>query len=215
MPLALELTGVGHSFGDRVIFEGVDLEVHGGTSLAIVGPSGVGKSTLLGIIGGLVAPTVGSARLSYRDDGSSVGQAAIKSRWITQTSSGFGSKSVFRNVLNPLLLDGLDRVESERRALMALALVGIEPLAGQKARRLSGGELQRLAVARAIAAEPDVLLADEPTGNLDNSNTKAIIDLLLEARPRSSMLFIVTHDQEVARSCELVYRLASGGLVVA
>jgi putative ABC transport system ATP-binding protein len=191
------------SGNDRLtILQPLDLEIGEGEFIAIVGPSGSGKSTLLGLIAGLDAPTAGSILLAGQDitvmsedslaelRGSLVG-------FIFQSFHLIPSLTAFENILIPLEIAGAPRAAERAREL--LEEVGLRDRGHHYPSQLSGGEQQRVAIARAMANNPRLLLADEPTGNLDSRNGRHIIDLLLRInRERRTTLILVTHDQQLA-----------------
>ncbi len=191
------------SGNDRLtILQPLDLEIGEGEFIAIVGPSGSGKSTLLGLIAGLDAPTAGSILLAGQDitvmsedslaelRGSLVG-------FIFQSFHLIPSLTAFENILIPLEIAGAPRAAERAREL--LEEVGLRDRGHHYPSQLSGGEQQRVAIARAMANNPRLLLADEPTGNLDSRNGRHIIDLLLRInRERRTTLVLVTHDQQLA-----------------
>ena len=192
---ALQASGLGHRYGDRWVFRGLHLLVEHPASAAIMGPSGVGKTTLLSILGGLLAPREGRVALDGEE------RPAPKTRlvsWVFQTSNAFANRSVLDNVADPLRLFGIGTEEARCRAEEALHAVGIAPRRHDRARRLSGGELQRLGVARALAAGRPFILADEPSGQLDEHSTANVVDALVNRRPARTTVLIVTHDERRA-----------------
>jgi putative ABC transport system ATP-binding protein len=183
---------------------GVSLRVDPGEYLAVVGPSGSGKSTLMHLLGCLDRPTAGVLRVGGRDvatlaDGE---MAALRNRtigFVFQSFQLLGRTSALDNVALPLVYRGLRRAERRDRAAAALTAVGLGHRLAHRPGQLSGGEQQRVAIARALVGEPDLLLADEPTGNLDTrsgSEIMAILDALV--RDRGVAVVVVTHDPEVA-----------------
>ncbi|MFT4157435.1 MAG: ATP-binding cassette domain-containing protein [Microbacterium sp.] len=199
-------TDVGFSYHDRVIAKDVALCVGVGESIAIVGPSGVGKSTLLGLLGGAVSPTSGSIDL----EGSSSSLPDAVS-WVFQTLNVLRDRTVIDNVELGALRDDIDRGTRRRRSVAALARVGLDDRVNAPVRTLSGGELQRVVIARALASERAFILADEPTGQLDSETTSSVIGMLTAVK-RDRGVVIVTHDPEVARRCDRIYRMDSGHL---
>ena len=205
----LQASGLGHRYGDRWVFRGLHLRIEHPTSAAIMGPSGVGKTTLLSILGGLLAPREG--RVEFDGDDRSAPKTRLVS-WVFQTSNAFANRSVLDNVADPLRLFGIGAEEARCRAEEALHAVGIAPRRHDRARRLSGGELQRLGVARALAAGRPFILADEPSGQLDEHSTANVVDALVNRRPARTTVLVVTHDEQVARQCEHRFRLSAAGL---
>ena len=190
--------------GDRIlpILEDVDLVVPAGDFVAILGPSGSGKSTLLGLMAGLDRPTEGSVLLDGREiSGMTESELALLRRrrvgFVFQSFQLLGNLTALENVLLPLELTGVDRARS--RALEQLDRVGLSDRTHHYPSQLSGGEQQRVALARAFAPDPDLLLADEPTGNLDGDTGRDILKLLTDLRERAGLtLVLVTHDPVVA-----------------
>ncbi|MFN9741494.1 MAG: ABC transporter ATP-binding protein [Acidobacteriota bacterium] len=184
------------------ILQPLDLEIAEGEFISIVGPSGSGKSTLLGLIAGLDAPTAGSIRLNGNEITQMSEDALAELRgslvgFIFQSFHLIPSLTAFENILIPLEIAGTARAAERAREL--LDEVGLRDRGHHYPSQLSGGEQQRVAIARAVANNPRLLLADEPTGNLDSRNGRLIIDLLLRInRERGTTLVLVTHDQQLA-----------------
>jgi putative ABC transport system ATP-binding protein len=183
---------------------GIDLEVRDGEMVAITGPSGSGKSTLMNLIGCLDTPTSGS----YHLRGESVSGlsredlAGIRNRrvgFIFQNFNLLPQISAYENVEMPLLFGGLPRRKRRERVYELLARVGLTDRADHKPTELSGGEMQRVATARALAMDPDIILADEPTGNLDTSSGRDIMDLFQELWEQGRTVLVITHDPALAR----------------
>jgi putative ABC transport system ATP-binding protein len=189
-----------------------------GEHVAIMGPSGSGKSTLLHLIGCLDRPTSGSYRFGGREV---AGLAERELDRLRQESFGFIFQAFHLvprldargNVELPMVFAGVPRRERRERADAALAAVGLAPRAEHRPSELSGGERQRLAIARAVAMRPQVLLADEPTGNLDSRSSGVVLDLLDRLNAEGLTLLVVTHDPRVARRADRVLILADGRLV--
>lgn len=185
-------------------------------SVAVVGPSGSGKTTLLAIAGLLTAPSQGEVRI----DGEPVGRgqaAELRTRlfgWVFQTVNVLSGRSVEDNAMLSLLARGKARNEARQAAQQALETVGLGALGERRASSLSGGELQRLCIARALATKPRFLLADEPTGQLDRSTTEQVTQALIEGRPRGTTLVMVTHDLLVSAQCDLILTLQDGQLSI-
>lgn len=195
---------------------GVDLEVEAGEFVALLGKSGSGKSTLLNVVGGLDRPTAGQvavggtelADLSERD------LAAFRARTVGFVFQSFHLQPrypAWENVALPLVFLGVGRRERRRRAAALLDDVGLAHRIDHRPAELSGGEQQRVAFARSLVSEPRVLLADEPTGNLDSETSRQIAGLLESAHERGATLLLVTHDREMAEgSADRVIRMADG-----
>ncbi|ANK82813.1 MAG: ABC transporter [Rhizobiales bacterium NRL2] len=196
------------------ILRGIDLDIGAGETVAILGPSGSGKSTLLSIVGGLEAVTSGALSFRGRDlTGLNEDQLALFRRdhvsIVFQSFHLLPTMTALENVAAPLELAG--RADPFGRAARELETVGLAERTGHYPSQLSGGEQQRVAVARALAADPEVILADEPTGNLDGETGGRIVDLLFRAnRERDTTLLLVTHDEKLAKRCGRILRLKDG-----
>ena len=207
--------------GQRSLFSGVNIALAPGEVVAITGESGVGKSTLLNVIAGLDAPDAGEVLIG----GKNVAALAEPDRARLRASAlGFVFQafhvlphlSLARNVALPCLLAGMNAADALARAEATLAEVGLAGRGGDWPAVLSGGELQRVAIARALVHRPGLVLADEPTGNLDPETAGRILDLLLaQARDRQAAVLIVTHSEMVAAAADRVLRLSASGLVPA
>jgi lipoprotein-releasing system ATP-binding protein len=218
----LELRGVHHRFAlgrqDLHVLRGIDLDVAPGEIVAIVGRSGSGKSTLLHVAGGLTAPMEGDVRILGRS------LAAMKARdraivrrhevgFVFQAFHLLPGLDVVDNVTMPLLLDGTTRARAEREARPLLESVGLGERVHHLPSELSGGELQRAAIARALIAAPTLVLADEPTGNLDSATADDVIDLLTaRVRDAGVAMVLVTHDPLIAARADRVLTMADGVL---
>ena len=197
---------------------GVDLDVAAGESVAIVGPSGCGKSTLLYLLGGLERPTSGSLRLvDRRLEGLSETHLARLRRhslgFVFQSFHLVDELTATENVELPMLLAGTSPRQARRRASDLLDSVGLAERAGHLPSALSGGQQQRVAIARALANEPTVVLADEPTGNLDSEATTEVLRLFEQLRAESQTLVLVTHDERVAATADRLLTMRDGVMV--
>ena len=201
---------------DVAALGGVDFEAGRGEFVALVGPSGSGKSTLLALLGGLDRPTsgtiaVGELELGRAPDADLVRYRREKIGFIFQSFNLLPTRSAVENVEIPLIINGLNSRARRQRALEMLELVGLSERADHRPGQLSGGEMQRVAVARALANEPLLILADEPTGNLDTKTGAGILELLRRAvAERGVTLVVVTHDLGVARCADRVVHLRDG-----
>ena len=197
---------------------GVHLEIRKGEYVSIAGPSGCGKSTLLAILGLLDTPTEGRY-CPERPAGRLLGHAArarIRNRevgFIFQSFNLIGDLTVYENVDLPLTYRGLGTAERKQRAQEALEKVGMSHRMKHYPSQLSGGQQQRVAVARALAGKPSILLADEPTGNLDSKNGEAVMELLRDLHREGATICMVTHDQRFARHAERTVHLFDGRIV--
>ena len=196
----------------------IHMQIGKGEYVAISGPSGCGKSTLLSILGLLDSPTGGSYRLNSTavQDLGAAQRARIRNReigFIFQSFNLIGDLSVYENVELPLTYRGMRAAERKERAMKALERVGMGHRAKHLPSQLSGGQQQRVAVARALVGEPSILLADEPTGNLDSKNGEAVMELLRDLHRAGSTICMVTHDNRFARHAERTIHLFDGRVV--
>ncbi|MDP9313195.1 MAG: ABC transporter ATP-binding protein [Chloroflexota bacterium] len=195
---------------------GVDLEIQRGEFVALIGPSGSGKSTLLNLIGGLDRPTSGEIWIEDLELGKATDKRLVHYRrdrigFIFQSFNLLPTRSAAENVEVPLMLAGVGRRQRRERALQLLAQVGLAKRAGHKPNELSGGEMQRVAVARALANQPALLLADEPTGNLDSKTGKEILNLLRDTiQAQGLTMVLVTHDLNVASYADRIVHMLDG-----
>ncbi|WP_315292131.1 ABC transporter ATP-binding protein [Pseudomonas oleovorans] len=203
--------------GELTILHDLDLELSKGDSLAIVGASGSGKSTLLGLLAGLDLPSGGAVllagkNLSELDEDQRARLRAEHVGFVFQSFQLLDSLTALENVMLPLELEG--QADARQRARALLERVGLGQRLTHYPRQLSGGEQQRVAIARAFAAEPDVLFADEPTGNLDSHTGERITELLFQLnQERGTTLVLVTHDERLAHRCQRLIRLEAGHLI--
>jgi putative ABC transport system ATP-binding protein len=220
---AVEVRGLTKLFGSgetRVeALRGIDLEVAHGEFVAVMGPSGSGKSTLLHLIAGLDAPSAGTIRLGgelldERDDDRLTLMRRKRIGFIFQAFNLLDVLSAEENVALPLLIAGTGEAEAQRRAAAALERVGMVPRRRHLPGQLSGGEQQRVAVARALVTAPLLILADEPTGNLDSANGDQVMGLLRHlADEQKQTIFMVTHDARHAAMADRLVRLRDGRVV--
>lgn len=212
---SLEKTVVAQS-GSLTILSGLNLKIKSGESVAIVGTSGSGKSTLLGILAGLDLPSKGQVALSgkridHLDEDERARVRADHTGFVFQSFQLLPNLTALENVMLPLELAGSDRVQERSKEL--LQRVGLGERLTHYPKQLSGGEQQRVAIARAFAGEPDILFADEPTGNLDEKTGEKIVELLFEVnREKKTTLVLVTHDNGLAQQCDRVLKLTNGRL---
>jgi putative ABC transport system ATP-binding protein len=217
----IELRGVSRSVpsgtGTLTILQPLDLTIAGGRVVAITGASGSGKSTLLGLVAGLDAPTTGriiidGADLTALSEDALARLRGSKIGFVFQFFHLLPSLTALENVLVPIEIAG--GANPRRRAEALLAEVGLSERGHHYPSQLSGGEQQRVAIARALANDPPILLADEPTGNLDSTTGRQIIDLLLQIhRARNTTLVLVTHDPEIAAIADMSIVLRDGRVV--
>jgi putative ABC transport system ATP-binding protein len=198
--------------------DGVSLEVRRGEFVAVMGPSGSGKSTLLNILAGLERPTRGTvivdgADLSELDEVALASYRREKIGMIFQAFNLLPRYRVVENVALPLVFAGVPRERRLVRARAVLDRLGMGPRADHRPSQLSGGELQRTAIARALVTDPSLLLADEPTGNLDSANGDSLLTLIAELHARGQTVVLVTHDAGIASRAERIVRMRDGRIV--
>jgi putative ABC transport system ATP-binding protein len=221
-PPVLELRGIhkvyGEGEGEVRAVDGVDLVVETGEFVAVMGASGSGKSTMMNILGCLDVPTEGS----YRLDGTDVSTlsekqlSAVRNRsigFIFQSFNLIPSMSARANVELPMLYAGVGAGERRDRAQAALELVGLAPRAGHRPNQLSGGQQQRVAVARSLVNAPDLILADEPTGNLDSHSTEEVLDVFERLGTMGRTIVLITHEPDVAARTRRVVRMRDGRIM--
>ena len=215
----VELINVSKVYGENIkvkALEGINLKVERGEFLSIVGPSGSGKTTLLNILGTLDRPTEGKVLIAGKDttemDDNELSE--IRNRFIGfvfQAYNLIDRLTAQENVELPLIARGVPKKEREKRAIEALNIVGLAEKAKKKPTELSGGEQQRVAIARSLASDPTLILADEPTGNLDSKNALKVMDVLLGINEKfSKTIIMVTHNIELAQMTKKIIRLKDG-----
>jgi putative ABC transport system ATP-binding protein len=218
-PPVIDLAGVTKTYRlgeiEVAALRGVDLSIAAGEMVAVIGPSGSGKSTLMHIIGCLDVPSAGRYALSGHDV-SGLGEselAVVRNRLIGFVFQQFNLLAylpAWRNVELPLVYAGVEPHRRRQRALDALARVGLGDRAQHRPGELSGGQQQRVAIARALVTEPDLILADEPTGNLDSTSTAEVLGLLGELHASGRTVVLITHEDEVAARAQRVVRIRDG-----
>ena len=214
----LRLERVGKRFGDRVVLSDVSLELAAGEYVAVIGESGIGKSTLLNVVAGL--EPADSGRVVFGDaEVTALGDdAATRLRrehfgFVFQAFHVLPHLTVERNVSLPLLLRGAPDSEIAPKARALVASVGLAGREASLPRELSGGELQRVAIARALVGDPSLVLADEPTGNLDPVNARQVLELFRkQVKEKGAAAILVTHSEAAAAGCDRRFRLTSEGL---
>lgn len=217
--MIIEAKGIRKAFGGLEILKGVDFSAEKGEIVSIVGPSGAGKTTLLQILGTLTSPDSGTLIIDGKDalHLSEKQLSAFRGQeigFVFQSHCLLPEFTALENVMMPALIAGLDRSSARNRAMDLLKKVGLEGRTDHKPSQMSGGEQQRTAIARALMNEPAVLLADEPTGNLDSATKKEIHKLLFSLRESMGQtIIIVTHDPELASLCDRCLEMKDGEIL--
>ena len=213
MTAAIELRNIKKSYGDKAVLENFNLAVEKGEFLTVVGSSGCGKTTLLKMINGLIKPTEGDILIDGEDiRGKDMIQLRRNIGYAIQGSILFPHMSVEQNIAYvPNLLNKKNKEKTTQAVKKWMKIVGLEEdLKGRYPGELSGGQQQRVAIARAIAQAPPVILADEPTGNLDSGSTKEIMGILKSLHQEGRTVIIITHDNDIAAQAERVIRIKDG-----
>jgi putative ABC transport system ATP-binding protein len=218
-PLVIEIAGVTklYKMGSETIhaLRGVNLKIHRNEYLAIMGPSGSGKSTLMNMLGCLDTPTSGHYEFNRKDVATMVDDelAEIRNReigFVFQTFNLLPRSNALHNVELPLIYAGIPRAERLERARQALENVGLGERLHHRPNELSGGQRQRVAIARALVNSPSIILADEPTGNLDSRTGEEIMQLFEQLYEQGNTIIVVTHEEDIARHARRIVRLRDG-----
>lgn len=217
--LVIDINKIGKTYkiGEVIVnaLETVDLKINKGEYVALMGPSGSGKSTLMNILGCLDTPSRGSYKLNGIDVSHMTDNelAEIRNKeigFIFQTFNLLARNSSLENVALPLVYAGIGKTERLEKANQALQSVGLGDRVEHKPNELSGGQRQRVAIARALVNNPAIILADEPTGNLDTKTSHEIMDLLEEIHKKGNTVIIVTHEEDIAKRAKRIVRLRDG-----
>lgn len=200
------------------VLKGIDLEIEAGEFIALMGPSGSGKSTLMNIVGCLDRATAGQYILLDQDISHTTDDELARMRreelgFIFQTFNLIGRISVLKNVEVPMMLSGVPREERKARAIKLLESLDVAHRINFNPANISGGERQRVAVARALANDPKIIIADEPTGNLDLKNSNEVMNILTKLNKDGRTIIMVTHNPEITENCSRVIRLRDGRIL--
>ncbi len=207
MKITIQLSGIKklYQIGDQEVaaLDGIDLNIQAGEFVAIMGPSGSGKSTLMNILGCLDRPTIGSYKLDGEEVARLTDDALAQTRnkkigFVFQNFNLLSRISALDNVALPLVYAGVGRKERSTRAMQVLEAVGLGPRAYHQPNELSGGQRQRVAIARALVNDPHIIMADEPTGNLDTRSTHEIMEIFQNLHNENRTIILVTHEPDIA-----------------
>lgn len=222
MPAIIELHSISKTFklGDEVLnaLDGINLEVNQGEFIAVVGPSGSGKTTLANIIGGLDKPSGGTVMIDGQDLSKASDRRLSDYRgshigFVFQSFNLQATNTALENVMLPMMFGKIKPKERKVRATAALQAVGLGERLKHKPSQLSGGQRQRVAIARAIVMKPSIIIADEPTGNLDSARGEEIMKILKALVKQGMTLLIITHDMAIARQADKIVEIRDGKLV--
>ncbi|HSD57961.1 MAG TPA: ABC transporter ATP-binding protein [Methanotrichaceae archaeon] len=220
--IIIELKGIEKAYpvgdGEVSVLKGINLNIEKGEFIALMGPSGSGKSTLLNIVGCLDRPTRGRFLLLGKDISETSDDELARIRreelgFIFQTFNLIGRISVLRNVEVPMILSEVSREKRKARALKLLDAVGLAHRVDFSPPNISGGERQRVAIARALANDPKIIIADEPTGNLDLKSSDEVMAILKNLHDEGRTIIMVTHNPEITMNCDRVVRLRDGRIM--
>jgi lipoprotein-releasing system ATP-binding protein len=214
----IRLNGIKKTVGSEQILKGIDLEVYEGEFVSIIGASGSGKSSLLYILGLLDKPTEGEVffedeKIDYSKDKRLSYLRNSKLGFVFQFHYLVQELSLLDNVILPAIKKGVPIKEARERAMVLLERLGLKGKENRKPYEISGGEMQRTAIARALINQPKVLLADEPTGNLDSTNTQRVMDIFKEINKSQTTIVMVTHEIDLARQTKRIVELRDGSVI--
>ncbi len=219
MSKIIEVKGVHKTYNRGKVstyaLRGIDVEIEEGKFNCIIGPSGHGKSTLLHLIGGLDRPNQGSIKVSGEEINKFSDRNLAKFRakrlgFVFQFFNLLNNLTVIENVQTPMMFACISKEEQYKRSRMLLQAVGLEEKVNSRANELSGGQMQRVAIARALANDPDILLMDEPTGNLDSSSEKEVMDVIHQLHKRGKTIVMVTHNPDISSCAERIINIKDG-----
>jgi lipoprotein-releasing system ATP-binding protein len=214
----IKLSGIKKTVGSEQILKGIDLEIYEGEFVSIIGASGSGKSSLLYILGLLDKPTEGEVffegeKIDYSNDKRLSYLRNSKIGFVFQFHYLVQELSLLDNVILPAIKKGVPIKEARERAMVLLERLGLKGKENRKPYEISGGEMQRTAIARALINQPKVLLADEPTGNLDSTNTQRVMDIFKEINKSQTTIVMVTHEIDLARQTKRIVELRDGSVI--
>jgi lipoprotein-releasing system ATP-binding protein len=214
----IKLIGIKKTVGSEQILKGIDLEIYEGEFVSIIGASGSGKSSLLYILGLLDKPTEGEVlfedeKIDYSKDKRLSYLRNSKLGFVFQFHYLVQELSLLDNVILPAIKKGVPIKEAKERAMVLLERLGLKGKENRKPYEISGGEMQRTAIARALINQPKVLLADEPTGNLDSTNTQRVMDIFKEINKSQTTIVMVTHEIDLARQTKRIVELRDGSVI--
>lgn len=214
----IRLSGIKKTVGSEQILKGIDLEVYEGEFVSIIGASGSGKSSLLYIMGLLDKPTEGEVffegeKIDYSNDKRLSYLRNSKLGFVFQFHYLVQELSLLDNVILPAIKKGVPIKEARERAMVLLERLGLKGKENRKPYEISGGEMQRTAIARALINQPKVLLTDEPTGNLDSTNTQRVMDIFREINKSQTTIVMVTHEIDLARQTKRIVELRDGSVI--
>ncbi|NAZ06882.1 MAG: ATP-binding cassette domain-containing protein [Thermocrinis sp.] len=214
----IKLSGIKKTVGSEQILKGIDLEIYEGEFVSIIGASGSGKSSLLYILGLLDKPTEGEVffedeKIDYSKDKRLSYLRNSKLGFVFQFHYLVQELSLLDNVILPAIKKGVPIKEARERAIVLLERLGLKGKENRKPYEISGGEMQRTAIARALINQPKVLLADEPTGNLDSTNTQRVMDIFKEINKSQTTIVMVTHEIDLARQTKRIVELRDGSVI--
>jgi lipoprotein-releasing system ATP-binding protein len=214
----IRLNGIKKTVGSEQILKGIDLEIYEGEFISIIGASGSGKSSLLYILGLLDKPTEGEVffedeKIDYSNDKRLSYLRNSKVGFVFQFHYLVQELSLLDNLILPAIKKGVPIKEARERAMVLLERLGLKGKENRKPYEISGGEMQRTAIARALINQPKVLLADEPTGNLDSTNTQKVMDIFKEINKSQTTIVMVTHEIDLARQTQRIVELRDGSVI--
>jgi len=214
----IRLSGIKKTVGSEQILKGIDLEIYEGEFVSIIGASGSGKSSLLYILGLLDKPTEGEVffegeKIDYSNDKRLSYLRNSKLGFVFQFHYLVQELSLLDNVILPAIKKGVPIKEARERAMVLLEKLGLKGKENRKPYEISGGEMQRTAIARALINQPKVLLADEPTGNLDSTNTQRVMDIFKEINKSQTTIVMVTHEIDLAKQTKRIVELRDGSVI--